>query len=151
MAGELFAIAAAVIGGCSLAGGIGRVSGVVLGALFLRVVIDAVAKMIRAGSDDFEGLIVGLLVVLAVAFNEVTGSQNGWRKQFFPGLMGLISVLTIGLLTGAVLAFSLKLSDDPNSWKIGIGTGIAVAMVLFGIRFGSYLIGGKKRPAATGG
>ena len=41
---ELFAIAAAVVGGCSLQGGVGRVTGIVLGALFLRVVIDAVAQ-----------------------------------------------------------------------------------------------------------
>src|SRR5262245_21982297 len=48
---ELNAIAAAVVGGCSLQGGVGTVSGTILGALFLRLVIDAVAKIIKAGAD----------------------------------------------------------------------------------------------------
>ncbi|MEI6635226.1 MAG: ABC transporter permease, partial [Planctomycetota bacterium] len=43
---ELNAIAAAVVGGCSLQGGVGTVPGTVLGALFLRLVIDAVSKLI---------------------------------------------------------------------------------------------------------
>ena len=37
---ELNAIAAAVVGGCSLSGGVGTIPGTVLGAFFLRVVID---------------------------------------------------------------------------------------------------------------
>ncbi|MEZ6049150.1 MAG: ABC transporter permease [Planctomycetaceae bacterium] len=68
---ELNAIAAAVIGGCSLTGGIGTITGTMLGALFLRVVIDSVAKTVKGSPDEFEGMIVGLLVVLAVAFNEL--------------------------------------------------------------------------------
>jgi hypothetical protein len=63
---ELNAIAAAVVGGCSLQGGVGTVTGTVLGALFLRVVIDAVAKLIKAGADVYEGMIVGIVVVMAV-------------------------------------------------------------------------------------
>ncbi len=37
---ELNAIAAAVVGGCSLPGGVGTIWGTVLGVLFLQVVID---------------------------------------------------------------------------------------------------------------
>ncbi len=99
---ELNAIAAAVVGGCSLQGGVGLIPGVMLGVLFLRVVIDAVAKVIRAGSDDYEGLIVGFLVVLAVAFNEVRQRSGGERKQFFPGAIGVLSILILTLLAGTV-------------------------------------------------
>lgn len=67
---ELNAIAAAVVGGCSLQGGAGTIPGTVLGALFLRVVIDGVSKIIKSGADVYEGLIVGLVVVLAVAFTQ---------------------------------------------------------------------------------
>ncbi|MCA9170976.1 MAG: ABC transporter permease, partial [Planctomycetales bacterium] len=49
---ELSAIAASVVGGCSLQGGIGSIPGVMLGVLFLRIVMDAVAKIVQAGSDD---------------------------------------------------------------------------------------------------
>jgi ribose/xylose/arabinose/galactoside ABC-type transport system permease subunit len=68
---ELNAIAAAVVGGCSLQGGAGTITGTVLGVLFLRTVIDAVAKIIDVGADLYEGMIVGVVVVLAVAVNRL--------------------------------------------------------------------------------
>src|SRR5205807_4382724 len=64
---ELNAIAAAVVGGCSLTGGVGTIPGTALGVLFLRTVIDGVAKVIKTGADVYEGLIVGSVVVIAVA------------------------------------------------------------------------------------
>lgn len=72
---ELNAIAAAVVGGCSLTGGIGRVTGVALGVLFLRVVIDAVSKLIDTQADMYEGMIVGLVVILAVALSRRRGER----------------------------------------------------------------------------
>jgi ribose/xylose/arabinose/galactoside ABC-type transport system permease subunit len=102
---ELNAIAAAVVGGCSLQGGVGLIPGVMIGVLFLRVVIDAIAKVIRAGSDDYEGLIVGFLVVLAVAFNELRQRRSAaGRKRFFPGAVGVLSVFILTALVGAVMA-----------------------------------------------
>jgi ribose/xylose/arabinose/galactoside ABC-type transport system permease subunit len=100
---ELNAIAAAVVGGCSLKGGIGTIPGTVLGTLFLRVVMDGVAKVIKTGADVYEGMIVGGIVVVAVAFNELR--QAGRRgKQFFPGMLGLVNVVILALLTGALAA-----------------------------------------------
>lgn len=68
---ELNAIAAAVVGGSSLSGGVGTVPGTILGTIFLRVVIDAVSKIIKTGADVYEGLIVGVVVVLAVALGQL--------------------------------------------------------------------------------
>lgn len=99
---ELNAIAAAVVGGCSLQGGIGLMPGVMLGVLFLRVVIDSVAKVVGSGSDDYEGLIVGFLVVLAVAFNELRAAGSRRQKQFFPGALGSMAVGILSLLVGIV-------------------------------------------------
>jgi ribose transport system permease protein len=68
----LHAIAAAVIGGASLAGGRGSVLGTVLGALLMAV--------IRNGSDllnipyEWQQVILGALVVLAVLFDQ-------WRRR----------------------------------------------------------------------
>ena len=101
---ELNAIAASVVGGCSLQGGVGLIPGVMLGVLFLRVVIDAVAKIIKAGSDDYEGLIVGFLVVLAVAFNELRQRNNTTRKKFFEGALGMLTIGILCALVGTVLA-----------------------------------------------
>ena len=67
---ELNAIAASVIGGCSLQGGVGTIAGTVLGCLFLRTVIDAVNKIVGAGADVYEGMIVGIVVVMAVTFSQ---------------------------------------------------------------------------------
>lgn len=102
---ELNAIAAAVVGGCSLQGGVGTISGTVLGCVFLRVVIDGVAKIIKGGSDVYEGIIVGSVVVIAVALNQIwqSGKQG---KQFFPGALGWVAAATLALL-GGVIAFLL--------------------------------------------
>jgi ribose/xylose/arabinose/galactoside ABC-type transport system permease subunit len=99
---ELNAIAAAVVGGCSLQGGVGLISGTMLGVLFLRVVIDSVAKMVKVGADDYEGIIVGFLVVLAVAFNEMRQAGRRGGKQFFPGMLGATVIGILALLTGTL-------------------------------------------------
>ncbi len=99
---ELNAIAAAVVGGCSLQGGIGTIPGTVLGALFLRVVIDGVAKIIKTGADVYEGLIVGVVVVIAVAFSQFeTGTRS---KRFFTGALGIVTVVILAILAGSLSA-----------------------------------------------
>lgn len=140
---ELFAIAAAVVGGCSLQGGVGRITGVVLGAMFLRIVIDAVAKLIGSGSSDYEGLIVGLLVVLAVAFNQLSGQRGGYRKQFFPGLLGWIAIPTISCIVGASV-----LTPGGNLSTCFIVGGAAFG-VLIAMKLGSSWLGKKPDSAKT--
>ena len=100
---ELNAIAAAVVGGCSLQGGVGTVSGTLLGCLFLRSVIDGIAKIIKTGADVFEGLIVGIVVVLAVAFSQWRAGPRG-GKQFFAGPIGSVAIAALGLLAGTLVA-----------------------------------------------
>jgi ribose/xylose/arabinose/galactoside ABC-type transport system permease subunit len=94
---ELNAIAAAVVGGCSLQGGIGTVPGTMLGALFLRIVIDSVAKIIESNADIWEGLIVGVVVVLAVTFSQL----KQWRqmdRKLFSGMIGWWAIVGLSLL-----------------------------------------------------
>jgi ribose/xylose/arabinose/galactoside ABC-type transport system permease subunit len=99
---ELNAIAAAVVGGCSLQGGVGLIPGTMLGVLFLRVVIDSVAKLVKVGADDYQGMIVGFLVVLAVAFNELRQSGRSGVKPFFPGVLGVMAIGILALLAGVI-------------------------------------------------
>ena len=122
---ELNAIAAAVVGGCSLAGGIGTISGIVLGALFLRVVIDAVAKTVKNNPDEFEGMIVGLLVVLAVTLNELR-SQKGGRKKFFPGALGVVNIFTLTVLMGIV---AMLVSSDGKILAGCIASGVTFVVL----------------------
>jgi ribose/xylose/arabinose/galactoside ABC-type transport system permease subunit len=68
---ELYAITAAVVGGCSLAGGVGSIRGTVLGLFLIQIVIKGTAIIVRGiDSSQIEGLVLGTVVVLAVAFNQ---------------------------------------------------------------------------------
>ncbi len=72
---ELDVIAACVIGGVSIAGGIGSVGGAVLGALFLAVIKNALPV---AGISPFwQMAISGLAILLAVAFNARAERRDG--------------------------------------------------------------------------
>lgn len=137
---ELNAIAAAVVGGCSLTGGVGTIGGVILGTLFLRLVIDSVAKLFKSQPDLFEGLIVGMLVVLAVAFNELRG--GGSRKSFFPGALGWLTVFILSGLLGVITAVTS--SDDKLRNGIIVG---GIALVLLLARAVSELIQAKRLAA----
>ncbi|MBM3966317.1 MAG: ABC transporter permease [Planctomycetes bacterium] len=96
---ELNAIAASVIGGCSLQGGIGTIPGTILGCLFLRTIIDAVQKIVGAGADVFEGMIVGIVVVVAVTFSQRGGGKLVGKK-YFSNEIGWSVIPTLGLLSG---------------------------------------------------
>ena len=101
---ELNAIAAAVVGGCSLQGGVGTIPGTILGALFLRVVIDGVAKIIKTGADVYEGLIVGVLVVFAVALTKSSDATSSSRRKLFAGPLGWVTLVNLTLLAGIMMA-----------------------------------------------
>lgn len=123
---ELNAIAAAVVGGCSLQGGIGTVPGTLLGALFLRVVIDAVAKIIKTGADVYEGLIVGVVVVIAVTFSQMRQLVASGR-QMFAGAIGICVIPALALLAGFIVLMTA------GSWRnVGGGATFVVTLVLLG-------------------
>lgn len=72
---ELSVVAACVIGGVSIAGGIGSVGGALLGALFLGVINNALPVV---GISPFWQLAIsGLAIILAVAFNAQQGRRAG--------------------------------------------------------------------------
>lgn len=68
---ELYAITAAVVGGCSLSGGLGSIRGTVLGLFLIQIVIKGTAIVVQGvDPSQIEGLVLGTVVVLAVAFNQ---------------------------------------------------------------------------------
>ncbi len=81
---ELFAITAAVVGGCSLAGGVGSIRGTVLGLVLLQILIRGTGIVVRKvdftlfrthvvielNSTQVEGLVLGTVIILAVAINQ---------------------------------------------------------------------------------
>jgi ribose transport system permease protein len=123
---ELNAIAAAVVGGCSLHGGVGTIPGTVLGVLFLRVVIDGVSKVIKSGADVYEGLIVGSVVVVAVAFSRFR-QAGGLGKRFFAGPLGVVTLINLSLFAGALGA----LLGQKTALGAALTTFIVVGLVRF--------------------
>jgi ribose transport system permease protein len=73
---ELFAIAATVIGGASLMGGIGRIWGTVLGTLILYTVQSGLLMV--GVSADWKQIVVALLIAAAVAVQTLQ-KKNGAR------------------------------------------------------------------------
>lgn len=95
---ELNAIAAAVVGGCSLQGGAGTIIGTLLGAVFLQAVVDAVSRIVKASSNIYEGLIVGIVVVLAVTVSQLNQILRG--RRLFEGWLGLTAIPILSLAGG---------------------------------------------------
>ena len=74
---ELYAIAAVVIGGASLMGGVGRVVGIALGTLVLFVVQSGLLTMtVFEVSPDLKQVIVAILIAAAVAVQTLQ-NKNG--------------------------------------------------------------------------
>jgi ribose/xylose/arabinose/galactoside ABC-type transport system permease subunit len=126
---ELNAIASAVVGGCSLQGGVGTIPGTALGVLFLRTVIDGVAKIIKSNAEVYEGLIVGGVVVIAVALTQLRQARRR-AKSFFPGLLGWVTIVNLAILVGViVMAMSPTTGISPPSLG-GIIGGVAFVLLL---------------------
>jgi ribose/xylose/arabinose/galactoside ABC-type transport system permease subunit len=111
---ELNAIAAAVIGGCALTGGVGTIPGTVLGCLFLQTVIDAVKKIVGTGADVYEGMIVGIVVVLAVTFSQ--RDATAIKRPFFASSIGWTSVPILGLLAGLSFMLFFREKEWFDAW-----------------------------------
>jgi ribose/xylose/arabinose/galactoside ABC-type transport system permease subunit len=146
---ELNAIAAAVVGGCSLQGGVGSIEGTVLGTIFLRAVIDGVAKVIKVQSKVYEGLIVGVVVVLAVALSETARFRG--RKGFFDGALGLVAAVNLSLFAGVMAALVGPTLGEGwttlNGTVLGIWTAGSLFALLLFVRSG--LLGIQRRVGAV--
>lgn len=75
MLAELNVIAAAVIGGTSLAGGVGTVAGAILGAVVMQSLDNGMVLM--GVSSAMRQIIIGLVLIAAVWFDTVYRSRRG--------------------------------------------------------------------------
>jgi ribose transport system permease protein len=89
---ELYAIAAVVLGGCSLRGGEGTVLGIVIGSAMMRV-IDNGINMFQFKYEDADGIrrlwrlnpnwnfiIVGAVILIAVVLDQVVHMVQAARR-----------------------------------------------------------------------
>jgi ribose/xylose/arabinose/galactoside ABC-type transport system permease subunit len=126
---ELNAIAAAVVGGCSLQGGVGTIPGLVLGVLFLRTVIYGVGTIIKTNAETYEGLIVGGVVVVAVALTQLRQVRRQ-GKRFLPGALGWVTVLNLGILTAALVMVVNPVPSGEPPMLAGIAGGVVLAILV---------------------
>ena len=66
---ELYAIAAAVLGGCSLRGGEGSILGIALGATLMRLLMNSI-QMIGI-ADTLEPVVLGVVILVGVIVDEL--------------------------------------------------------------------------------
>ncbi|MGF6964918.1 ribose transport system permease protein [Paraburkholderia sp. WC7.3g] len=72
---ELRVIAATVVGGTNLAGGVGSAFGTIVGAALIEVIRNS---LILLGVDAFwQGTVVGSFIIVAVLFNRLGGERQG--------------------------------------------------------------------------
>src|ERR1700743_1618077 len=89
---ELYAIAAVVLGGCSLRGGEGTILGIVIGSTMMRV-IDNGINMFQLRYKDADGIrrlwrldpnwtfiIVGAVILIAVVLDQVVHAVQARRR-----------------------------------------------------------------------
>ena len=60
--------------------------------------------MIKTGADEYEGMIVGVLVVLAVAFNELREAGGGPRQAVLSRRAGRLAIVHPGDCWPATIA-----------------------------------------------
>jgi ribose transport system permease protein len=76
---ELYAIAAAVVGGCSLRGGEGSIAGIVMGAALLQVLRNLVNLLDIPGSLDFA--VMGAVILLGAMADEIVARRSRGRVR----------------------------------------------------------------------
>ncbi|MET9500867.1 substrate-binding domain-containing protein [Streptomyces sp. NPDC006622] len=121
---ELDAIAAVVIGGASLAGGTGKASGTLIGALILAVLRNGLNLL--SVSAFWQQVVIGVVIALAVLLDTVrrkagatpvtTGAGGGKGRQ--AATYGLAAVVTVAVV-GAT-SFLHDGSSSTSNPKVGL-------------------------------
>jgi len=76
---ELYAIAAAVLGGCSLRGGEVSILGVIIGAALMQVLRNAIV-LIDAIPNNIEFAIIGIVILAGVSADELVRRAVAARR-----------------------------------------------------------------------
>jgi ribose transport system permease protein len=76
---ELYAIAGAVLGGCSLRGGEGSILGVVIGTALIRVLYNASSML--GISTSLEPTTIGVVILLGVMIDEIVHRISAQRQR----------------------------------------------------------------------
>ncbi|MGX1546123.1 ABC transporter permease/substrate-binding protein [Streptomyces adustus] len=147
---ELDAIAAVVIGGASLAGGTGKASGTLIGALILAVLRNGLNLL--SVSAFWQQVVIGVVIALAVLLDTVRrkagatpvagGAGGGKGKQ--AGTYALAAVATVALVgatsflhnnsSGSTQKVGLSLSTLNNPFFVQIRSGAQAEAKALGVK-----------------
>jgi ribose transport system permease protein len=117
---ELYAIAAAVIGGVSLMGGEGRVMGTLIGALIMGTLRNGLNALNVPSA--LEGMVVGGVLITAVVLDRArhrgadAARPTGWRQY----RKLLMATLVLVALTAAAIGFRASLSAPAKSQTLTV-------------------------------
>ncbi len=94
---ELYAIAAAVLGGCSLRGGEGTVAGILAGAVLMRLITNGINLL--GISTHWELVVIGVVIVAAAMLDVLVrrrdeGSSEGRRGVESGSLKNEVAIVT---------------------------------------------------------
>ena len=144
---ELYAIAAAVIGGVSLMGGEGRIVGTLIGALIMGTLRNGLNALNVPSA--LEGMVVGGVLVAAVVLDrarhrgEVKIAAVGWRKHRKIMVIGLLAVVSVAGAVG--IRFNSAASGQEESLTVAF-----VPKALNSPFWGQMQEAGEKEAAALG-
>nr|WP_202456897.1 MULTISPECIES: substrate-binding domain-containing protein [unclassified Streptomyces] len=124
---ELDAIAAVVIGGASLAGGVGKASGTLIGALILAVLRNGLNLL--SVSAFWQQVVIGVVIALAVLLDTLrrragatpgasSGASGGIRGKGPQAVKYAVAAVVVAAVVGAVSFFNSGSSG--TSTKIGM-------------------------------
>ncbi|MEU3963185.1 substrate-binding domain-containing protein [Streptomyces buecherae] len=152
---ELDAIAAVVIGGASLAGGVGKASGTLIGALILAVLRNGLNLL--EVSTFWQHVVIGAVIALAVLLDTArrragartaapgaTGGGPGPRHRWLTGAplrLGVAAAVVAAVVVGAALR-------DPDS---GGGTRVGLSLSTLNNPFFVQLKAGAREEAEAAG
>ncbi|MEU6682490.1 substrate-binding domain-containing protein [Streptomyces sp. NPDC046832] len=126
---ELDAIAAVVIGGASLAGGTGKASGTLIGALILAVLRNGL-NLLNV-SAFWQQVVIGVVIALAVLFDTlrrkagatpVAAGAGGGPKGKQAATYGLAAVVTVAIVGATSFLHNGSSSSDKPTMGLSLST-----------------------------
>ncbi len=120
---ELDAIAAVVLGGTSLAGGIGSVFGTIVGALIIGILNNAL-NLLNV-SPYYQLLAKGLVILIAVLLDRKTNNNNKRRKM----MKKLLALSMVLLMVAAMIMGCGQKTDEKTDVTQGTGAEETAAKV----------------------
>lgn len=122
---ELDAIAAVVIGGASLAGGVGKASGTLIGALILAVLRNGLNLL--SVSAFWQQVVIGVVIALAVLLDTVRRKAGAApaATAAAPGGRGRLQLALAAVVVAAVIAAVSLLNPGSSGTSTRIGMSLS--------------------------